>query len=164
MKNICQYPVLLLIGVFILNYEILSQSISNVSFEVSGEDIHISYTLTPSSTDDFEISILLKRINDGSFNYLPQSLSGDIGEGQFSGINRVIIWEVSETEMSMLDGDDFYFEVFANKLKKSEGIPWYYFVGTAAVGGAVAAAVLLGGKDETSSPTTQNFPLPPDRP
>jgi hypothetical protein len=164
MKNICQYPALLLIGVFILNYEILSQSISKVSFKVLGEDIHISYTLTPSSTDDFEISILLKRTNDGSFNYLPENLSGDIGEGQFSGINRVIIWNVSETEMAMFDGDDFYFEVFANKLETSGGIPWYYFVGTAAVGGAIAAAVLLGGNDESSPPTTQNFPQPPDRP
>ena len=93
-------------------------------------------------------------MNNASFIYEPQNLSRDIGDGQYAGVRKSIIWDVTEDEFTMFDGDDFYFEVFAEKIESGGGIPWYYYVGTAVVGGGVAAAVLLGGSDENGGGTT----------
>lgn len=145
---------------------IIAQEVSNVSFELIGENIHITFTLTPITEDEYEISSVLKRTSDASFQYTPENMTGDIGEGKYAGINRKIIWNVTDQEMKLFDGDDYYFEVTAKKIESSGGIPWYYYVGTAAVGGAVAA-VLLGGSDDKSSSTTTtttSFAPPPGRP
>lgn len=158
---------LLLLGIMFLSLystHIYSQQISDVYFELEGENISIYYSLSPITSDEFEISLILKRTSVPNFNYSPKELKGDIGEGKFAGIERKIIWYVTDEEMNMFDGDDFYFEVFAEKIKKSGGIPWYYYVGTAAVGG-VAAILLSGGSDSDKKTTTsQSFPPPPDRP
>jgi len=163
MKYIDKHLLFLIFGIFILNQKSLSQQITDVSFEVIDQNIRIFYTLTPVSNDLFEISTLLKRTTDVSFSYKPENLSGDIGEGKYSGNGRAILWNVTQQEMNMFDGEDFYFEVYAKKIEPSGGIPWYYYVGTAAVGGA-AAVLLLGGSDDQNPPTTQSFPKPPDRP
>lgn len=152
------------IGILFFCQSLTAQQVSNVSFELVDQDINIYYTLSPISSDNFEISVVLMRTSIPSFSYNPPDLSGDYGEGKYAGTNRKIVWHVSDEEMNMFDGDDFYFEVFAEKIEKSGGIPWYYYVGTAALGGA--AAVLLGGGSgsDNTTPTPQSFPTPPDRP
>ena len=164
MKFIFQLKPIVIIGVMIFYQSLIAQQVTNVSFELIGQNINIYYSLSPITTDNYEITSILKRTSDPMFSYTPQNLEGDIGEGKFSGTKRKIIWLVSSEEMNMFDGDDFYFEIFANKIIESGGIPWYYYVGTAAVGGGVAA-ILLGGSDSKSTPNeTQSFPSPPDRP
>lgn len=160
MKHLVKYNLILLFG---FTQILFAQEIKDVSFEVSGEQIIIYYSLNSNPGDLFDISIHLKRLNDQSFDYVPQSLTGDIGDDQSAGIGKIIKWDVDEDEMAMFDGDDFYFEVFAEKIKPSGGIPWYYYAGTAAVGGAVAA-VLLGGSSDKSATTATKFPQPPGRP
>lgn len=166
MKKILRFPVIFIFYSLLFIQNIFSQEIRDVSFELVGEQIYIHYTLNAPISSEFEIQTLLKRLNNASFVYEPQILSGDIGDNQYSGVNKRIIWSVSEDEMNMLDGDDFYFEVIAEEIEASSGggIPWYYYVGTAAVGGAVAAVLLSGGSDDNNDTTTNTFPSPPSRP
>lgn len=165
MKFIFKLKPIAIIGIMIFYQSLIAQQVTNVSFELIGQNINIYYSLSPITTDNYEITSILKRTSNPMFSYTPENLEGDIGEGKYSGFNRKIVWIVSSEEMNMFDGDDFYFEVFANKIKESGGIPWYYYVGTAAVGGGVAA-ILLGGSSDSKSTTngTQSFPTPPDRP
>lgn len=165
MRKIIYYIIFYCLISLSIKSGIVAQEVSNVSFELIGENIHITYTLTPITEDEYEVTTLLKRTSDASFQYTPEAMTGDIGEGKYSGISRKIIWNVTNQEMELFDGDDYYFEVTAKKIESSGGIPWYYYVGTAAVGGAVAA-VLLGGNDDksSSSTTTASFAPPPGRP
>lgn len=132
-----------------------------VSFESKEDKIYIYYTLDANLNDEFEIGIILKRTSVPSFEYTPTSLTGDIGTGKFAGSQKTIIWQVSESEMEMFDGDDFFFEIDAQKIEEGGGIPWYVWVGGLAAGGAAAVIVLLGGDDEPESTTFAN---PPARP
>ncbi len=165
MKFVLNFKPMLMFFSLIICQTLSAQQISDVSFELVGQNINIYYSLTPITSDNYEITTLLKRTSEPNFSYNPQNLTGDIGEGAYSGVRKKIIWRVSDVEMNMFDGEDFYFEVFANKIEESGGIPWYYYVGTAAVGGGVAA-ILLGGSSDSKSTTngTQSFPTPPDRP
>ena len=166
MKPITKYILIFFYCLLTINIS-KAQTIKDVSFEADEEKIFIYYTLTAPESDEFEITTILKRLNDASFSYEPENLSNNIGEGQYAGVRKSIIWDVTEDEFSMFDGDDFYFEVFAEKIESGGGIPWYYYVGTAVVGGGVAAAVLLGGSDENgggTTPPTTSFPNPPARP
>lgn len=164
MKIIFKLKLILLIVVVMLSYSLKAQQISEVSFELVGQNINIYYTLSPITSDNYEITLVLMRTSVPSFSYSPPELSGDIGEGKFAGSNRKIVWSVTNDEMDMFDGDDFYFEVFAEKIEKSGGIPWYYYLGTAAVGGAAAILLSGGSESDKKTPTTQSFPTPPDRP
>lgn len=165
MKLITFFIVLIFPAILLLTNNIEAQQISDVSFELIEEEIYIYYTLAAASGEEYETSAVLKRLNDASFSYVPEELSGDIGEGQYAGIDKTIIWDVSEEEFGMFDGEDFYFEIMAEKVPDSGGIPWYYYVGTAVIGGGVAAVLLLGGDNGgSSSESTTEFPSPPGRP
>ena len=164
MKILFQFSLLVIITSVIICKKTYSQDISNVHFEVVNDQIKIYYNLTANPDDKFDVSVILKRQNDKSFNYEPENLSGDVGSEKIPGNNKTIFWNVSEEEMNMFDGDDFYFEVYAEKVEPSGGIPWYYYVGTAAVGGAAAVLLLGKGSDNKSSSSTTNFPTPPERP
>ena len=109
MKTVLKLKLVLLIGIVLLCNPLTAQEISDVSFELVDQNINIYYTLSPVSSDDFKITLALKRTSLQSFNYIPEDISGDIGEGKFSGTNRKIVWLVSNDEMNMFDGDDFYF-------------------------------------------------------
>lgn len=166
MKFFTNCIIFLIFTIIFFNQELLAQKVTDVSFKATEGQIYIYYTLGAVDKNDYNISVVLKRLKNKSFSYSPLDLSGDVGKGSFTQGKKKIVWSVSEKEMSMFDGDDFYFEVFVDKIKSSHGIPWYYFAGVAAVGGAVAA-VLLGGKDNTSTTGTTNnfsFPDPPGRP
>jgi hypothetical protein len=132
-----------------------------VSFESKEDKIYIYYTLDANLNDEFEIEVILKRTSVPTFEYRPSDLTGDIGTGKFAGSKKTIIWQVSESEMKMFNGDDFYFEIDAQKIEDGGGIPWYVYVGGLAAGGVAAVIVLLGGDDE---PESTDFASPPARP
>ncbi len=164
MKLPLKFSMLIIFISSIISKNIYSQEISNVHFEVINNQIKIYYNLTAQPDDKFDISVLLKRLNDKSFSYEPENLIGDIGAEKVQGKNKTIIWKVSDEEMNMFEGEDFYFEVYAEKNEPSGGIPWYYYVGTAAVGGAAAVLLLGKGSDSKSSNPATSFPTPPGRP
>ncbi|MCP5063432.1 MAG: hypothetical protein GY936_13350 [Ignavibacteriae bacterium] len=155
---------LLLVLLFVFSSLAFSQEKVDVTFEEINGKIYIYYTLNEVSTKQYDINILLKRTSVISFSHSPSDLTGDIGEGDFAGKKNTIIWNVTEEEMNLFDGDDFYFQIIANEIKATKSIPWYYYVGGAVAAGAVAAVTLLGGEEETTTTPTSNFATPPGRP
>ena len=142
---------------------IYSQEKIEATFEAGEGKILIHYELKGDSQKDYEVSIILKRTSDHSFEVIPDETTGDIGEGKFAGKKSTIIWILNSDEEEMLDGDDFYFDVFAEEIKTVGGIPWYVYIGGAALAGGTAAILLLNkSSDEETTPTV--FPTPPARP
>lgn len=135
-----------------------TQHIENISFEEYQNKILIYYDLIGEKDDEYEISLVLKREEYSGFIFIPKTVEGDIGKGNYAGRKKKIIWDVSKDYHIDPEVEDFYFEVSATKLG---GIPWYYYVGGTAVAGGLAA-ILLMKKDEG----TTRIPIkqPPDRP
>lgn len=134
------------------------------SFEPTSHSVIIYYEFAGDKSSEYEIFITLKKTTDPNFNFEPSQLSGDYGKGNFSEGKRKIVWYLSPKEESTLISDDFYFELTANEIKKSGGIPWYVYVGGALLGGGTAAVLFLGKKSESNSSSTFSFPKPPSRP
>ncbi len=140
------------------------------TFETSNGKIIIYYQLNADPDLEYDVSVLLKRSSDGSYSYAPDGLTGDVGRGKFAQNKRSVTWILKSAEMSMLDGDDFYFEVTAVPVEVKKGASWLYYVGGILVGGGVAAAVILNKKSQDESSTingnnnTGGFPTPPGRP
>jgi hypothetical protein len=152
--------VLLHILLFGLAFSIKAQDKIESSFEYNDGKIIIHYELKADNDKEYEVNATLKRKSDASFSYVPASLSGDIGKGKFAGGIRTIEWVLNASEQNVLTGDDYFFEVKA--VPVSKGIPWYYYVGTAALGGGVAAVLVL--KKSSDTQTATSFPQPPSRP
>ena len=141
-----------------------SQNNIITSFETASHSVIIYYEFAGNQSNEYEISITLKRTTDPNFSLEPSQLSGDFGSGKYGEGKRKIFWYLTPKEESTLIGDDFYFELAASEIRKSGGIPWYVFVGGALLGGGTAAALLLGKKSESSSSSSFSFPKPPSRP
>lgn len=135
----------------------------DATFEAAEGKILIHYELKGDPQKEYEISIVLKRTSDPSFEIIPDETAGDIGEGKFAGKKSTITWILNSDEEEMLDGDDFYFDVFAEEIKTGGGIPWYVYIGGAALAGGTAAILLLN-KSSDEETTPASFPTPPGRP
>lgn len=137
------------------------------TFETSNGKVIIYYQLNADPDKEYDVSVLLKRSGDGSYSYAPESLTGDVGRGKFAQNKRSITWILKSVEVSMLDGDDFYFEVTAVPVEVKKGATWFYYVGGILIGGGVAAAAILNKKNQDESSTDNKnggFPVPPGRP
>ncbi len=141
-----------------------AQNNINTRFEIQSHKIIIDYEFKGDSTAKYNVSIVLKRKSVPNFSIIPKLTEGDIGEGYYANKLRQVVWNLSQQEESSLTADDYYFEVFANKIEESSGIKWYVYVGGAVLGGA-AALLLTGKKNESaSSSSTFTFPSPPPHP
>jgi hypothetical protein len=87
---------------------------------------------------------------------------GDFGKGKFSGGKRTITWNLTQNEIRKLNYNDFYFEVLANKVEISKGMPWYYYASGAGV--IVAGVAWLLSPKEIIEETKVGFPTPPGTP
>jgi len=163
--NFSRYKVLLTFWIILFSsFSILSQSKVDVNYEVLDEKILIHYTIQSDPEAEYSVKVFLRRSSVPSFKYSPANISGSVGEGKFAVGKKTIVWNVSESEMDMFDGDDFYFEVVANKIESGGGIPWYYYAGAGVVAGV--AAIVLGGSSggDGGGTTTTDIPQPPARP
>ncbi len=142
-----------------------SQEKIDASFEASEGKIFIYYELKGDPSSEYQVDVKLKRTSDPSFELIPSVMIGDAGKGKFAGGKRTIIWHLNSEEESKLEGEDFYFDVTAEKIEEGGGIPWWVYAGTAVVGGGVAAFFLLNKSDDGDEPpATTAFPNPPARP
>lgn len=159
-----KYPYSIMFLCLLISINLFSQEKIEADFEQKDGKIFIYYSLEGSATTKYKVSVLLKREKFPSFEYGPEKLIGDVGEGFFATGKKTIIWELSDQEKkSFASGDDYWFEVSAEEAKG--GIPWYYYVGGAVVAGAGAiVAILLGGKEGTEETKNETFPSPPVRP
>lgn len=141
-----------------------AQNNINTRFEIQSHKVIIYYEFNGDSTSRYDVSVVLRRKSVPNFSIIPKLTEGDIGEGYFANRQNQIIWNLSQPEENSLTADDYYFEVFANKIEEGGSIKWYVYIGGAIIGGA--AALLLTGKrgESTSSSSTFTFPTPPPRP
>jgi len=157
---------ILIICLMIPVYTGLAQNKINTSYEYSQHQIIIRYEFQGDSSLQYNMSVVLKRTSNLDFQIKPGLLSGDYGTGKYANENRKIIWNLTKQEEENLTGDDYYFEITANEIKKSSGIAWYVYVGSVLLGGGAAAAVLLNNKKNgsTGSGTATTLANPPSRP
>ncbi len=156
---------MILVFLIILTCRCIAQNKIITSYEYSQHNIIIYYQFEGDPSIDYNISILLKRSLNRNFNLKPESIAGDIGEGKFANEKRKVIWHLTQQEEGSLTGDDYYFEITANEIKKGGGIAWYVYVGGIILGGGTAAVLLLNKKNETTTSSSSfTFPNPPGRP
>jgi hypothetical protein len=136
--------------------------VENVRFEVVGTKVIISYDLVGAADTDCRVLIALKSRSDPSFSYVPDSVTGDVGEGKFVGGDRQVVWDFSREFPGGLKFEGYYFHVDAERV--SGGIGTIVWLGGAALVAGGAAAYLLLSKKETAQPVDSGFPNPPGRP
>ncbi len=132
-----------------------------VDVRVQDQTIVIIYDLIAAMDETYEVNIVLLREKNPSFQFVPRSVAGYVGEGKFAGTSREIKWNYKNDLPRGLEGEGFYFEITVNKV--GGGSPWLYIVLGAAAAGGGAAALLLGKKGTTQTGANE-LPGPPARP
>ena len=137
-------------------------SVRNVRFELSGQLVNVFYDLQGPEGGDYIVKLLLKRKQDPSYQYVPRSLTGDVGQGRFAGNRRQITWDIQKEFQEGLVGEDFYFVVEVEMISTRTSILWYIGGGAAIIAGV--AALLLGKGAQAGTPAADVFPKPIGRP
>jgi len=97
-----------------------------------------------------------------TFKMRPHDVSGDIGDNEQTGQDRMIVWHLYKDVPYGLDGNDYYFEVSVTRLGENKGgTSWLVYVGGAVLGGV--AAVYFGTNLFQKSGGS-SIPSPPLRP
>lgn len=135
--------------------------ISNLKLEKTGDNYIINYSLEGDAEDEYEVELFLLDRTKSRFSQKLTALSGAIGKGKFSGINRKINWNWAEEYSGGIENSNLYLELRIEKI--SGGIPWYVWAGGAVAGG-VAAILLSNGSKSSGGNTQTTLPLPPSRP
>ncbi|MCX6132224.1 MAG: hypothetical protein NTU47_00310 [Ignavibacteriales bacterium] len=133
-------------------------AVKNVRFELSGKTVIVSYDLAGSLDQAYLIKVTLKRRQVPGFEYVPKSLSGDVGEGKFSGVGRKVHWDMLRDYPNGLEGDDYYFRIEATMISQSSNLLYYVGGGVAVVGAVVYLLIHKPSVDEGA------FPQPSGRP
>jgi hypothetical protein len=109
----------------------------------------IKYDLNDSYEYEYSVNIILFRESNPSYNFKPKAVTGDVGQGKFSGNGRKIIWDSRKDLKHALVGNDFYFVLYITKIEPSN-FPWTWVgIGGVAAG---AAVLLLSHKSSSSEP------------
>lgn len=154
-KNIPIFIVLTIFGFFVFccGNNLFGQSqamVQNVDFYAEGSDLVVKYDIVQAkSGETFEI--WLKVITDSGKDYIPASVTGDVGKGVTGGPNKKVLWDV-EADGIALD-EEFYVEVFARSEMLPEDKSQAYKDRSQkrgiSVGGALALSAVLPGLGRT---------------
>lgn len=128
--------------IFFLTTSIFAQEVSvkNVTFNLQNNAIHLIYDLIGSSNSKYNISIQLLRKSDSTFSFVPEQVSGDIGDGIRPGIKRKIVWDIQNELKVKLKGNDYFFKINAEYVEESSS--WYYYLGGALATGAITWVII----------------------
>jgi hypothetical protein len=131
-----------------------------VSIAVDQDPVRITYDLTGSADEEYVVILYLQRENDPRSIRKLEKVSGDVGEGRFSGSRRTIYWDRTEVP-DAVGGARYQFALeFRNA---GSGLPWYIYAGAAVVGGAVYLAVKQPPAPTPEAVAPASIPLPPGR-
>lgn len=148
-----------------------AQEIQNPTYRQRGKTIVVTYDLMAEEKEEYEVNLLLSADGGQNFDYEPQTVSGDIGEGIALGPGKRIVWTVLEDKPGGLQGTNYQFKITVD----GGGNGWLWALGSAVLagGGGTAALVLSGiiggsgsgdrGSDESSGPSG-NIPSAPGPP
>jgi len=139
-----------------------TDNLRNVMYLQDGDNLIIYYDLDGDTKLNYNVEILVRGIDDESIEYIPKSISGDVGEGKFVGRSRTINWEISKDFPEGLEDEQYFIEMTVEE--ESGGLAWYYYVGAAVVGGTAAAVILGGSSSDGGTDTPTTLVAPPGRP
>lgn len=164
---------LLLVTLFIMQLfpmRVLAQDgvkVENVRVQSSGRMVYIYYNLNGPPEQVYDVSLVMRSKSNSAFQYLPKSVSGDVGPNMFSGVDWRMTWNTAKEFPDGLKLNDYYFEVKASVVggkAESHGLSTAVLVaGGAVVVGGVVALLLMNKKDQGQT-QQQGFPAPPGRP
>ncbi len=138
----------------------INARITDVQYE--DERVVITYDLIGAPKDVYEVKIVFLKKSDPAFRVVPETISGNIGRGEFAGSGRTIIWEFRKDKPDGFPmADDYYFQMIIKRVGgEGGGFPWLWVgVGAVVVGGGAAAVILSGNR---ASSTTGDLPAPPN--
>ncbi len=131
-----------------------------VSIAIDQDPVRITYDLTGSPDEDYVVILYIQKENDPRSLRKLEKVSGDVGEGKFSGSRRTIYWDRAEVP-DAVGGARYQFGLeFRNA---GSGLPWYIYAGSAVVGGLVYLAVKQPPPPTPDVVVPPSIPLPPGR-
>ena len=138
--------------------------VDNVKFEKLSDRIYLHYDLSGPDSKKYDVTVILRRTSDASFEYRPVDLRGEVGTEIAPGREKLIIWDVTEETAGNLSGDDYYFVVNAvpSETSGSSSLVWIG-AGTVVVSGVIAY-LLLQSHPQPAKNITKDYPEPPGRP
>ena len=131
----------------------------NIKAVANGDQITITYDINNLKNHILQVATRMKKKNDNSFRYVPKYLSGDIGEGNFHGKDKKIIWDSKRERLPLFKLDDYFFEIDVKIIppKKNNSPNWLWIgAGATVVVGTVLYFILRDGSGQ--------MPKPPGRP
>ncbi len=152
---------------FFLCTETYSQEIKaeNIKIDNQKDQIIINYDVNNPEEYTCLVDLTMKKKNDKSFRYQPRYVSGDIGEGDFNGLGKKIIWNKQRERLPMINADEFIFEINVRVISRNNNTWLWVGAGAALVGGGAALYFLLKEDDNGSTGgSSANLPQPPGRP
>lgn len=132
--------------------------VRDAGFVMVGDTVIITYKLTASDEEWFDVRVALRRGDDTTFAIVPQSAVGGIGIVQGGG-EKVILWDYKkDTPPSFEYGDDYWFEITASPVDRGLQVQWWHY----AAGAGIVAAVLVATRSGGDGGTGQSLlPEPP---
>jgi hypothetical protein len=113
----------------------------------------IKYDLDGPNKNEYSVKLVLFKESDSRFSLKPKTITGDIGQGKYSGIGKTIIWNSKKDLDNPLKGNDYYFVLYITKVEPSR-FPWLW-VG---IGGVAAGAAILLISNKPGSESTPDLP------
>jgi len=150
--------VILVLASTVLVPDLRAQSVTNLTFEQQGSFVRIQYDLD-GEKNEYTIAVSISFNGGLSFTYIPEFVTGQVGEDINPGKRKTIVWNLSKEFPEGLQSDQIAFEVSALSQGGGRGL-LYTIVGGIIAGGGATAALLLKGATSTSS----NPPGDPDGP
>lgn len=136
--------------------------VENPKIRTEGDTIFISYDLVAPVGHEYRVRVVLLRGSDPSFEFVPTSVSGDIGKGVAAGAQKEIRWDYTHDFPRGLNGTDFTFNISAEEIGSNSWL--YYVAGAVLAGGATALLLLKKGGANGSQNVILSLPPPPTRP
>jgi hypothetical protein len=137
-----------------------------IDVQYEDDRVVITYDLIGAPKDVYEVKIVFLKKSDPAFRVVPETISGNIGRGEFAGSGRSIIWEFRKDKPEGFSiADDYYFQMTVRRVGgEGGGFPWLWVgLGAVAVGGGAAAVILSGNRGTTGGTTaTGDLPAPPN--
>ena len=163
--TLCMLPLVLF---FLLEAPVVGQDKSseeahttNVKWTTKGDVITVNYDLSGAADNKYEITVAMKKESDPSFNAIPRTVEGDVGEGVLAGTKKELQWYYRRDYPQGFQGEGYYFEIRVKPAHQQS--TWLYYVigGVAVTGGLV---VLFASKNQSNPVISTELPMPPPRP
>lgn len=158
--------VILVLASTVFVHDSRAQVVSNLTFVQQGSFVRIQYDLDGEKSE-YTIALSISFNGGLSFTYVPEFVTGQVGEDVSPGKRKTIVWNLSKEFPEGLQSDQIAFEVSALSQSGGRGL-LYTIVGGIIAGGGATAALLLKGATSTSSTSPEDpdptFPAPPTFP